>query len=77
MLMKTWLCTLMEEEVEETEEEDGEEIVLDKTIRKVHVMWQAHSYHTMIDWKKDLKTEPPFTSKLTDEQLIHILEAPL
>jgi hypothetical protein len=62
-----------EEEEEEEEEEDGEEIVLDRTIRKVHVpklKWQAHSYHTMIDWKKELESEPPFNSKLTDEQLI-------
>ena len=55
-------------------------LYLDRTIRKVHVpklKWQAHSYHTMIDWKKELETEPPFTSKLTDEQLIQILETTL
>ena len=31
----------------------------------------------MIDWKEELGNEPPFTSKLTDEQLIQILETPL
>ena len=69
-----------DDEEEEEYEEDGEDILLDRTIRRVHVpklKWQAHSYHTMIDWKKELETEPPFTSKLTDEQLIQILEIPL
>ena len=69
-----------EEEEEDVDEEGDEEIELDRSIREVRVprlKWQAHSYHTMIDWKKELVTEPPFLSSLTDEQLISILDCPL
>ena len=69
-----------EEEEEDVDEEGDEEIELDMSIREVRVprlKWQAHSYHTMINWKKELVTEPPFLSSLTDEQLISILDCPL
>ena len=62
---------------EEEEEENEEEIELDRSFRKVHVPKLKWHTYPMIDWKKELKTEPPFTSKLTDEQLIQILETTL
>ena len=65
-----------EEEEEDVDEEGDEEIELDRSIREVRVprlKWQTH----MIDWKKELVTEPPFLSSLTDEQLISILDCPL
>ena len=54
-----------EEEEEDVDEEGDEEIELDMSIREVRVprlKWQAHSYHTMINWKTELVTEPPLLS---------------
>ena len=84
--MWMWMKILLiytddEEEDDGSEDEDsGEEIEMDRSIREVRVpqlKWQARSYHTMINWKKDLETEPPFTCKLTDERLVLILDCPL
>ena len=52
-----------DEETDEEEEEKDPAIMLDQTVRKVHVpnlKWQAISYHTMIDWTKSLKSGPPY-----------------
>ena len=51
-----------------------------RSIRQVRVAklkWLAHSNHSMIYWKEAFETEPPFTSRLTDEQLVSILGFPL
>ena len=64
----------------EDDEAEVEEIVLDSSIREVHVpqlKWRAKSYHTMIDWKKELVSEPPFIAKLTDDEIVNILDTPL
>ena len=69
-----------DEETDEEEEEEDPSIVLDQTVRKVHVpdlKWQARSYHTMIDWTKSLESEPPFIAKLSDDDIIKILDSPL
>ena len=55
-------------------------MVQDRSIREVHVpslKYQANSYHTMIDWKKELKSEPPFIASLTDEEVTMVLITPL
>ena len=31
----------------------------------------------MIDWKKSLETEPPYTSKISDEDIVKIIDQPL
>ena len=31
----------------------------------------------MIDWKKELQSEPPFITRLSDNELIKILDSPL
>ncbi|XP_069950746.1 sodium-coupled monocarboxylate transporter 1 [Cherax quadricarinatus] len=39
--------------------------------------WQAMNYHSMIDWKTELKTEPPFIASLSEQQVLKITETPL
>jgi hypothetical protein len=49
-------------------------------VRKVvlpKIKFQAKSYHTMINWETELKSEPPYIAALTNEQLISILDTPL
>ena len=35
------------------------------------------NYYLMIDWHTELKTQPPFLTSLSDEEVLHILEEPL
>ena len=63
-----------------SEEEDEDFFSLDSTVRKVIILklkWQARTYHNMINWKLELKTKPPFIAKLSDEELLKILDLPL
>ena len=76
------LLTLTDDESMSDENESFTEdtVSCDKSIRKVHVpdlKFQAHTYHSMIDWQKELRTEPPFISRLSDTELLGILETPL
>ena len=51
-----------------------------KNIRKVilpKLKFHATNYHHMIDWDTELKTEPPFLTSLSDEEVLGILEKPL
>ena len=51
-----------------------------KNIRKVIIpklKFHATNYHHMIDWDTELKTEPPFLTSLSDEEVLGILEKPL
>ena len=48
-----------------------------KNIRKVilpKLKFYAMKYHHMIDWDTELKTEPPFLTSLSDEEVLGILE---
>ena len=40
-------------------------------------MYDADTYHDIIDWEKETLTEPPLTYSLTDDELKHIVEEPL
>ena len=74
------LILYTDDETDEDENEDINNIQLDRSIREVRVpklRFQARSYHNMIDWKKELKSEPPFISRLSDDELIKILDSPL
>ena len=74
------LLRYTDDDCSEDDEAEVEEIVLDSSIREVHVpqlKWRAKSYHTMIDWKKELVSEPPFIAKLTDDEIVNILDTPL
>ena len=68
---------------DDTDEEENEEYFgfqLDESIREVHVpalKWQAKSYHTMIDWKDSLESEPPYIAQLSDHDVVNILDRPL
>ena len=51
-----------------------------KNIRKVilpKLKFHATNYHHMIDWDTELKTESPFLTSLSDEEVLGILEKPL
>ena len=51
-----------------------------KNIMKVilsKLKFHAANYHHMIDWDTKLKTEPPFLTSLSDEEVLGILEKPL
>ena len=54
-----------EEEDDSSEDEDSdEEIEMDRSIREVRVpqlKWQARSYHTMFNWKKDFEMQRKYT----------------
>ena len=70
------LILYTDDDTDEDENEDINNIQLDRSIREVHVpklRFQARSYHNMIDWKKELKSEPHFISRLSDDELINIL----
>lgn len=74
------LLRYTDDDCSEDDEAEVEEIVLDSSIREVHVpqlKWRAKSYHTMIDWNKELVSEPPFIAKLTDDEIVNILDTPL
>ena len=48
-----------------------------KNIRKVilsKINFNATNYHHMIDWDTERKTEPPFLTSLSDEEVLGILE---
>ena len=70
-----------DEYLEEDDYPDTDTVVeLDQSIRKVRVprrKWRCQSYHSMIDWGKELKTEPPYIASLTDEEVTSILDNPL
>ena len=54
------------DELNEDKNEDINNIPLDRSIREVHVpklRFQARSYHNMIDWKKELQSEPHFIAR--------------
>ena len=74
------LILFTDDESDEDENENINNIPLDRSIREVHVpklKFQAHSYHNMINWRKELQSEPPFIARLSDNELIKILESPL
>ena len=41
------------------------------------LLYNADTYHEIIDWEKETLTEPPLTYCLTDDELMHIAEEPL
>ena len=52
---------------------------LSTDIREVRVpklKYRAKSYHTMIYWNCELKTELPYIAMMTEDQLTHILSDP-
>lgn len=67
------------------EEKSEEENVIDDVpsvvnIRKVvtpKIKWQAQNYHSMINWKNELKTEPPYIASLSDQQVTDIIKTPV
>ena len=74
------LILYTDDELDEDENEDIDNIPFDRSICEVHdpkLRFQARSYHNMIDWKKELQSEPPFIARLSDNELIKILDSPL
>ena len=41
------------------------------------LLYDADTYHDIIDWEKETLTEPPLTYNLSDDELVHIVEEPL
>ena len=66
---------------EEGKDGDGNEDVPPVVnMRKVvtpKLKWQAKNYHSMINWRNELKTEPPYIASLSNLQVNDILETPL
>ena len=51
-----------------------------RPVRPFHVptlLYDADTYHEIIDWEKETLTEPPLTYNYTDIDLTHIVEEPL
>ena len=60
--------------------DEAEAMVADRSIRQVHIprlRFQCRSYPKMVDWNKELKTEPPLISRLSDDEVTRILDNPL
>ena len=69
-----------DEAEEDTEAIEKTHDMPSKNIRKVilpKLKFHATNYHHMIDWNTELKTEPPFLTSLSDEEVLGILEKPL
>ena len=74
------LLTTDDEDEKDEEQFDELPINLNKSIRTVQIpklKWQADSYHSMINWNEEFRTEPPFIASLSDEELLHIINTPL
>ena len=72
------LLTTDEDEKDE-EQFDELPINVNKSIRTDQIpklKWQANSYHSMINWNEEFRTEPPFIASLSDEELLHIINTP-
>ena len=72
--------TTDDEDEKDEEQFDELPINLNKSIRTVQIpklKWQANSYHSMINWDEEFRTEPPFITSLSDEELLHIINTPL
>lgn len=65
----------------ETEESDTDEVMaVDESIRLFAVpklKFQAKTYDNMINWKAETLTEPPLTLKLTNDEILNIIDKPL
>ena len=48
-----------------------------RPFRAPTLLYDADTYHDIIDWEKETLTEPPLTYSLTDDELKHIVEEPL
>ena len=49
--------------------DDAETLVADRSIRQVHIpkmKFQCRGYPKVLNWNKELKTEPPLISRLSD-----------
>ena len=71
--------TTDDEDEKDEEQFDELPINLNKSIRTVQIpklKWQANSYHSMINWDEEFRTEPPFITSLSDEELLHIINTP-
>ena len=77
---KDFLMPTDDEAEEDTEVIEKTHDMPFKNIRKVilpKLKFYATNYHHMIDWDTELKTEPPFLTSLSDEEVLGILEKPL
>ena len=57
-----------------------EDYPMDESVRffKVpQIKFMATAYHRVIDWRKEIVTEPPLTKHLTDDQIRDIANTPL
>ena len=74
------LISYTDDDCSDDEQEEVDDFVLDRSVRQVHVpnlKWRAKSYHTMIDWEKELTSEPPFIVGMSDDEIVNILDTPL
>ena len=77
---KNFLIPTNDEAEENTEAIEKTHNMPSKNIRKVifpKLKFHPTNYHYMIDWDTELKTEPPFLTSLSDEEVLGILEKPL
>ena len=77
----TELIDLAEDDEYPEEQESSDSVMeLDMTVREVRVpklKFSCQSYHTMINWKQELVSEPPYIASLSDEEISSILTHPL
>ena len=79
-LIKIFFITTDDEAEKDKEPLEKTHDMPSKNIRKVilpKLKFHTANYHHMIDWDTELKTEPPFLTSLSDEEVLGILEKPL
>lgn len=69
-----------DEREEYSEDETKTSGIPSRNIRKVifpKLGLHSNHYYDMIDWETELKTEPPLSPSLTDDEVLHTRKKPL